>query len=84
MGGFHQLRVQQKTIFKRHSITGYRKWLTDAGVAAARSADAAVEGRHYYRNMRINKELFCALVQHKVETLNFELKNLFKDLAQVW
>ena len=89
MGGFHQLTVRQKTIFKRHNIMGYHKWLTDAGVVAARYADAAVEGRHYYRNMRINKELFCVLVQHKVETLtskyqemDFELKNQFIGLTQ--
>ena len=68
---------------------GYRKWLTDAGVIAAGSADATVEVRNYYRNMRMNKELFWALVQHKLETLtskyqemNFELKNLFIGLTQ--
>lgn len=69
MGGFDQLRVQQKTIFEWNSIMGYRKCLRDAAVVAALSADAAVEGRNYDKNMRINKNLFCALVQHKVETL---------------
>ena len=89
MGDFHQLTVRQKTIFKRHNIMGYHKWLTDAGVVAAGYADAAVEGRHYYSNMRISKELFCVLVQHKVETLtskyqemDFELKNQFIGLTQ--
>ena len=50
------------------------------------SSDAAVEGRHY-RNMRINKEMFCALVQHRVEELtndyndiHIELKSLFWNL----
>ena len=67
---------------------GYHKWLTYAGVVAAGSADAAVEGRHYYRNMRINKESFCALEQHKGETLtskyqemNFE-KSLYRSYAR--
>ena len=39
--------------------------------------------------MRVNKELFCALAQHKVKTLtrkyqemNFELKILFIGLTQ--
>ena len=68
---------------------GYRKWLTNAGVVASVSADTTVDGRHHYRNTRTNKELFCTLVQRKVETLtskyqemDFELKNLFKGLRQ--
>ena len=31
MGSFHQLKVRQKTIFKRHNIMSYRVWLTDTG-----------------------------------------------------
>ena len=53
------------------------------------SADAAVDGRHHYRNTRINKELFCTLMQRKVEKLtskyqemDFESKNLFISLRQ--
>ena len=68
---------------------GYRIWLTNAGVVASVSADAAVDGRHHHRNTRINKELFCTLVQRKVEILtskyqemDFELKNLFIGLRQ--
>ena len=45
------------------------------------------EVRRYYRNMRINEEIFCALVQHRVEGLNndsndldMELKLLFLNL----
>ena len=30
--------------------------LTDAGVVVAMFADAAVKGRYFYRDMRINKE----------------------------
>ena len=47
MGGFHQLRVRQKTICKRHSIIGYQKWLVDAGVVAAGCADAVAESQEY-------------------------------------
>ena len=54
MGGFHQLGVRQKTIFKRYSIKGYQKWVVDAETVAFGSAGAAAEGCHYYRNMRIN------------------------------
>ena len=48
---------------------GYCKWLTDAGVIAAGFADTYVKGRHFYKDMRINKALFRALVKHRVETL---------------
>ena len=65
MGGFHHVRVRQKIISKQHNIIGSRKSLTDA----------VVGGRHYHRNMRINKELFCVLVQRKEETLT---KNINK------
>ena len=55
MGRFHQLRVRQKTIFKRHSIKGYQKQVVDAETVAFGSAGVAVEDRHYYRKMIINK-----------------------------
>ena len=41
-------------------LVGYQKWVIDAKAIAPGSSDAAVEERHYYRNMRINKEMFCA------------------------
>ena len=59
MGGFHHVRVRQRVICKGHNIIGSHEWLTAA----------VVEDRHYYRNMRTNKELFCIVVHHKVETL---------------
>jgi len=62
MGGFQQLRVRQKTIYKPHACKGYRKWWVDAGVVAEGSADQTVEGRHYDRCMRTHKECFAALV----------------------
>ena len=34
MGGFHQLRVFQKILFKRHSVIGYGDWFWDSGVIA--------------------------------------------------
>ena len=49
MGGFHQLRVRQKTIYKRHAVKGYQTWCTDAKTIAVCSAGSAIEGRHYYR-----------------------------------
>lgn len=69
MGGFHQLRVRQKLLFKRHSCRGYNQWCVDSGIIASGSADQAFEGRHYYRSMRVHKECFDALVQFKVEEI---------------
>ena len=55
MGRFRQLRVKQKTVFKRHSIKSYQKWVVDAETVAFGSAGVTIEGRHYYRNMIIKK-----------------------------
>ena len=63
MGGFHQLRVMQRLIYKRHHCRGFKDWCVDSGVIAGGSADAAFEGIHYFRSMRIHKECFDALVQ---------------------
>lgn len=56
-------------IFKLHNIESYCEWLTDPGVVVSGSADPAVKGRHFHKDMRINKELFYALIKHKVEIL---------------
>ena len=52
------MRVMQRTVYKRHALIGYHKWVKDAKTIAPGSSDTAVERRHYYRNMRINKEMF--------------------------
>ena len=69
MGGFHQLRVMQRLLYKRHFCKGYKEWSVDAEAIAAGSADQAFEGRHYYRSMRFHKECFDALVQFRIEKL---------------
>ena len=76
MGGFHQLRVFQKILFKRHGIIGYQDWYWDSGVVAEGSAPAAFEGRHYYRGMRVHKEGFDALSQYRID----EITNGYCDL----
>ena len=76
MGGFHELCVRQKTIYKTYTLSGYQKWVIDAKTIASGSSDVVVEGRHYYRNTRINKEIFYALVQYTVE----ELTNYYNDM----
>ena len=76
MGGFHQLRVIQKISFKRHSIKGHQKWVVDTETVLFGSEGASDEGRHYYRDMRINKETFCALVQFRFENITKKYQDL--------
>eukprot|EP00794_Sanderia_malayensis_P014734 gene14734-16269_t len=82
MGGFHQLRVRQRLIFKRHSCLGYKEWFVDAGTIAAGSVDKALEGKHYYRCMRLPEESFDALVQDHVEHLTNNYRELDQDLLE--
>lgn len=80
MGGFHQLRVRQRLISKRHTVMGYKNWFVDAGVIAPGSVDAAFNGKHYYRCMRLLKEAFDALTQFRIETLTENYEKVDSDL----
>ena len=82
MAGFHQLRVFQKLLFKRHHCKGYRDWFVDAGIIAGGSTNQAIEGRHYFRSMRLHKEGFCALVQSRVEDLTCNYKSIDQELIE--
>ena len=54
MGGFHQLRVRQKQIYKRYACLDFKSWFIDSWVIAKGSVDQAIERRHYYRSMSFN------------------------------
>ena len=69
MGGFHQLLVLQKIIYRRHACIGYKKWFVDSKIMTSGSVDKTVEGRHYYRFMRVHKEAFDAIVQARIESI---------------
>ena len=47
------------------------------------SADQAIEGRHYYRSMRIIKENFNALVQYSFEKAMLENRDDFSEIKNV-
>ena len=68
MGGFHQLRVKQRLLFKRCSFREMKQWCVDAEA----TTDQAFEGRHYYRCIRIHKECFGALVRMRAEQITSE------------
>ena len=64
----------------------YQAWCANSSIIATGSSDSAIEGRHYYRSMRIHKGMFCALVRYRVERLsnNYEsLDDNLKDLFRV-
>ena len=66
MGGFHQLRVHQRLIYKRHAVMGYRDLFVDAGVITEGSVNKAFEGGHYYRGMQLLKEALDVLIQYRI------------------
>ena len=69
MGGFHEVKVVQRVIYKRYYSRRMDTWCVDSAVIAKGSADQAFEGRHYYRCLRMHKECFDALVQQRIETI---------------
>ena len=80
MGGFHTLRVRQRLIFKRHGFLNFKDWCVDSGIIALGSVDTAIMAKHYYRNMRLLKESFDALVQYRVDQLTDTYSDIEKDL----
>ena len=69
LGGFHQLKVRQKLIYKRHCAVGYKQWAVDSGIVRENSSEQAFDGRHYYRTMNVVKSRLCALLQFRMEQL---------------
>ena len=82
MGGFHQLRVAQRLLYKHFGCLGYKEWFIDAGTIASGSADKACEGNHYYRSMRLHKEGFDALVQYRTEQITEKYTKVDTDLLK--
>lgn len=80
MGGFHQLRVRQRIIYKRFACLGYKNWFIDSGIIASGSADHSIEGGHYYRHMRITKESFSAIIQNEVAKITSNFTDINETL----
>ena len=83
MDGFHQLRVRQKQIYKRYVCLDFKSWFIDNGVIVKGSVDQAIEGSHYYRNMKILKESFNVLVQYSFEKAMLENRDDFSEIKNV-
>ena len=76
MGGFHQMRIRQRIISKRHAVMGYKEWFVESGIISPGSVDHAFNGGHYYRCMRLLKEAFDALIQFRTENIT----NHYQDI----
>ena len=48
------------------------------------TVDKAAEGGHYYRNLRLQKESFCALVQFRVESLTAKYTDIDAGLTALF
>ena len=66
MGGFDELHVRQKNFCQRHVLRGYQKRVIDPKTTATDSSDTRLERRHYYRNIKFNKETFVP--QYNIES----------------
>ena len=64
LGGFHTIMVKLKILYKRYGALGFREWWVDGGAIAEGSSIQAIEGRHYFRAIRLHKQSFEALLRY--------------------
>ena len=67
LGGFHTIMVKLKILYKKYGALGFRDWWVDAGAIADGSSVQAVEGRHYFRAIRLHKQSFEALLRLRIK-----------------
>ena len=67
-------------MYMRHAVIGYKDSFVDAGTIAHGSAAQAIEGRHYYRSMRVHKEAFDALAQRRIKDITNNYGNVNQAL----
>ena len=69
MGGFHQLRVKQRLIYKRFNCIVIKERCVDVEIIAPGSAAQAMEGHHYHRCIHLHKKCFDTLVKFRFEKM---------------
>lgn len=69
LGGFHTIMVKLKIMYKKYGALGFRDWWVDAGAIAEGSSVQAVEGRHYFRAIRLHKQSFQALLTYRMKKM---------------
>ena len=67
LGGFHTIMVKLKILYKKYGALGFRDWWVDAGAIAEGSSVQAVEGRYYFRAIRLHKQSFEALLRLRIK-----------------
>ena len=67
IGGFHTLLVYLKILHKKYACLGLQQWWVDAGAIREGSVCKAIEGRHYYRGIKLHKQSFNALMRCKID-----------------
>lgn len=69
LGGFHTIMVKLKIMYKKYGALGFREWWVDAGAIAEGSSIQAIEGRHYFRTIRLHKQSFEALLRFRIKNM---------------
>ena len=69
LGGFHTIMVKLKIMYKKYGALGFREWWVDAGAIAEGSSIQAMEGRHYFRAIRLHKQSFEALLRYRMKKM---------------
>ena len=69
LGGFHTIMVKLKIMYKKYEALGFRDWWVDAGAIAEGSSVQAIEGRHYFRAIRLHKQSFEALLRYRIKKM---------------
>lgn len=69
LGGFHTIMVKLKIMYKKYGALRFRDWWVEAGAIAEGSSVQAVEGRHYFRAIRLHKQSFEALVRYRLKKM---------------
>ena len=66
IGGFHTLLVYLKMLHKKYACLGFQQWWVDTNAIKEGSVSHAIEGRHYYRGIKLHKQSFNALMRCKI------------------
>ena len=83
IGGFHTLLVYLKILHKKYGCTGIQEWWVGSRAIQLGSVAQAIEGRHYYRGIKLHKQSFNSLMRCKIDKhlpMNMDIKRAIADL----
>ena len=79
MGGFHQMQVFQRVLFKRYNFLGFQGLFVGSETIASGSVSQAFEGRHYYCSMSLYKVGVDVHVRKRVEDITNKVEPKHSD-----